>query len=187
MVPVYMCVLVYRHFVELMRVNFPRRESLPHSVSVMWRKSSRHFLFAFVVGKTAFVSRSGKSYMLTTVFLWCLLNNKQTRAAAPTGIAAANIEIEGTDVQATTIHNLFDLDSEFKSKLDFAKPEHSKVASLLKMDVLLLDEVSMMDTDCWSSIAELMSMVDHSKRPDAVHSDALGSTHVILMGALLAL
>lgn len=121
--------------------------------------------------------------MLTTVFLWCLLNDKQTRAAAPTGIAAANIEIEGTDVQATTIHNLFDLDSEFKSKLDFAKPEHSKVASLLNMDVLLLDEVSMMDIDCWSSIAELMSIVDHSRRPDVVNADTLGSIHVILMGA----
>ena len=117
------------------------------------------------------------------MFLWCLLHGKKTNAAAPTGIAAANIEIEGTEVQATTIHNLFDLDSEFRSKLDFAKFEHSKVAALLAMDLLLLDEVSMMDIDCYNSIAELMSLVDHSRRPDAELSDIMGSTHVILMGA----
>ena len=44
----------------------------------------------------------------------------KTKAAAPTGIAASNIEIEGTDVAATTIHSLFEFDAEFKTKLDFA-------------------------------------------------------------------
>ena len=38
-----------------------------------------------------------------------------------TGIAAANVEIEGTDVAATTIHALFDLNPEMESKLDFTK------------------------------------------------------------------
>ena len=30
---------------------------------------------------------TGKSYLLTTVYLWCLLHGKNVRAAAPTGIA----------------------------------------------------------------------------------------------------
>ena len=51
---------------------------------------------------------AGKSFLLTTVYLWCLVNGKNTKAAAPTGIAAANVEIERTLVAATTIHNLFD-------------------------------------------------------------------------------
>ena len=43
------------------------------------------------------------------------VNKKQVKAGAPTGIAAANVEIDGTDVCAQTIHSLFDLDNEYKS------------------------------------------------------------------------
>ena len=83
---------------------------------------------------------TGKSFLLTTVYLWCIVNGKRCKAAAPTGIAAANVEIEGTDVSASTIHTLFDLDTEFKSKLDFAKLSNTRVADLMAMGVLLLDE-----------------------------------------------
>ena len=86
--------------------------------------------------------RTGKSFLLTTVYLWCIVNGKRCKAAAPTGIAAANVEIEGTDVSASTIHTLFDLDTEFKSKLDFAKLSNSRVADLMALEVLLLDEAS---------------------------------------------
>ena len=51
------------------------------------------------------------------------------KAAAPTGIAAANIEIEGTSICAATLHSVFDLDSEYKSNLDFSKPSLDKAAS----------------------------------------------------------
>ena len=54
-------------------------------------------------------------------------------AAAPTGIAAANIDIEGTDICAATLHSVFDLDGAYKSKLDFTKPGAEKVAAILKM------------------------------------------------------
>ena len=50
------------------------------------------------------------------------------------GIAAANVEVEGTDVCATTIHSLFDLDGEtYKTKLDFAK-KCPKVNDLVSLD-----------------------------------------------------
>ena len=65
----------------------------------------------------------------------------KVKAAAPTGIAAANVEIENTDVAATTIHALFELDGELHSKMDFAKLDDPKVASLLRLQVSLLDEV----------------------------------------------
>ena len=81
------------------------------------------------------------------MFLYCLVHDIKTKAAAPTGIAAANVEIEGTDVGATTIHALFDLDATFQSKLDFARFDNPKVKALLDMQVLLLDEVSMLDVD----------------------------------------
>ena len=38
---------------------------------------------------------TGKSFLLTTVYLWCIVNGKKAKACAPTGIAAANVEIEG--------------------------------------------------------------------------------------------
>ncbi len=50
------------------------------------------------------------------------------------GIAAANVEVEGTDVSAVTIHSLFDLDSDtYNTKLDFAKKSH-KVQVLVALD-----------------------------------------------------
>ena len=54
-------------------------------------------------------------------------------AAAPTGIAASNIEAEGTDICAATLHSVFDLDGKYESKLDFTKPGADKVAAILKM------------------------------------------------------
>ena len=109
--------------------------------------------------------KRGKSFLLTSVYLWCIVNGKKARACAPTGIASANVEIEGTDVAATTIHALFDLDCELKTKLDFAKLGHPKVQSLMELEVLFVDEFSMIDDDCWSVISELCSIIDHSQRP----------------------
>ena len=54
--------------------------------------------------------------------------------------AAANIEIESTDVCAATLHNVFDLDADYKSNLDFSKPGVDKVKAILDMKVLFLDE-----------------------------------------------
>ena len=80
----------------------------------------------------------GKSFLLTTVFLWAIVNGMKCKAAAPTGIAAANIEIENTEagapplffvplyvslprveVGASTLHSLFDLGANYESKSDF--------------------------------------------------------------------
>ena len=44
---------------------------------------------------------TGKSFLLTSVYLWCLVHGKRTKAAAPTGIAAANVEIEKTEVDVS--------------------------------------------------------------------------------------
>ena len=77
------------------------------------------------------------------------MNNFSCRAAAPTGIAAANIEVEGTDVFATTIHNMFDLNPEYESTLDFTKDGTEKVRRLIDMQVLFLDEAGGLGEDRW--------------------------------------
>ena len=125
---------------------------------------------------------TGKSFLLSAVYLWCIVNGLKTKAAAPTGIAAANIEIEGTDVTAITIHNMFEMGADYKSKLDFTKLSNSKVAALVMMQALLIDEAGMLDADCWIEIQKLLSLIDHSRRPDTDMFDQYGAQHLILFG-----
>ena len=69
-----------------------------------------------------------------------------------TRVAAANIEEPGTSVSASTLHNTFGFDGEYESKLDFSKTTDQKVAELIAMQLLLLDEVSMLDVDIVASV-----------------------------------
>ena len=94
--------------------------------------------------------------------------------------------LSGTDVQASTIHALLELDYDLKSKLDLAKTGHPKVAALLDLEVLFIDEVSMIDVDCWATVSAMFAAVTHSKRPDARGADDFGEIHLILFGQHLA-
>ena len=49
-------------------------------------------------------------------------------------------------------------------------------------DVLLLDEVSMIDVDCFRGVMEAMSVADHVRRPEKHEADQFGCAHVILFG-----
>ena len=115
---------------------------------------------------------AGKSFLLETIGLWCAVNSFPFKACAPTGIAAANVEVPGTDVVATTIHYLFDLDTDFKTKLDFSKLGNAKVKDVKKMRVLLIDEVSMMDNVCWETVKSILEAVRQHCEP----------VHVLLFG-----
>ena len=90
--------------------------------------------------------------------------------------------MEGTDVAATTVHALFQLDGELHSKLDFSKLDDARVTFLMQLEVLLLDEVSMIDVRTWNTIVELLSVIDHNRRPDDQNTDAMGNIHVVLFG-----
>ena len=117
--------------------------------------------------------------------LWCIVNGRRARAAAPTGIAASNIEIEGTSVNATTLHAMFGFDLDLKTQLDFAKSEtDKKIKELIALEILFLDECSMIDSDAWQAIAEMLSLADHSRRPDVKSDDGdpFGNISVILFG-----
>ena len=67
-------------------------------------------------------------------------------------VAAANIEEPGTSVSASTLHNTFGFDGEYESKLDFSKTTDQKVAELIGLQLLLIDEVSMLDVDIVASV-----------------------------------
>ena len=59
---------------------------------------------------------------------------------------------QGTDIRATTIHHLFDFDGEFTTRLDFTKIDQDKVRQILELQLLMWDEVSMVDTNCWNKV-----------------------------------
>ena len=50
------------------------------------------------------------------------------------------VGVTGTEVAATTIHALLDLNPDMESKLDFTKG-NPKTAVLMSLDVLFIDEV----------------------------------------------
>jgi len=60
--------------------------------------------------------------------------------------------------------------------------EKAKVKELHRTDVLMIDEISMMDVDIWQGIEEVMSIVDHNRRPRASAGDNFGHVHVVLFG-----
>ena len=110
---------------------------------------------------------TGKSFLLTTLFLWCVLTGLRVCACAPTGIAAANITIPGTDIGATTLHHLFDLKPGLDTNFDFAKEENPKLRQLAMMDVLFVDEFSMLDVEIWSVMQRFLKALELLKRKNA--------------------
>ena len=40
----------------------------------------------------------------------------------------------------------------------------------------------MIDVRTWNTIVELLSVIDHNRRPDDQNTDAMGNIHVILFG-----
>jgi len=77
-----------------------------------------------------------------------------------------------------------ELDCELHTKLDLAKPGHPKVAALMALEVLFIDEVSMIDVDCWSAVSQLFETMGREKRPNAHADDAFGDINLILFGPL---
>ena len=73
---------------------------------------------------------------------------------------------------------MIELDGEYKSRLDYGNPSNAKVATLLQLQCLLLDEVSMVDDLCFKSICERLSVIDHSRRPDQRGADCFGNVHM---------
>ena len=115
---------------------------------------------------------TGKSFLLSTVFLWCLVNKKHVSAFAPTGIAAANIGrgMKGTDVCATTYHHLFGLNGELDSKMNPDKASDPYVQKLAATEVFMGDEFSMLDTKAWGTIGTKIAAVErwrHKKHRQA--------------------
>ena len=58
---------------------------------------------------------------------------------------------------------------------------------MIGLEVLLLDEVSMLDVDIWESMTKILGLADHARHGFRSESDEYGSTHLILFGAPFSL
>jgi len=133
---------------------------------------------------------TGKTFLLTTVALWCKVHGETccgekiiAKSAAPTGIAASNIELQGTDIIASTFHHMLGMDSEMQSKLDFTDVTNAKVQNLLSMKVFLFDEVSMVDSDCWWQLESIFETLRKARGVSGKNvQDSFGDVHVLLFG-----
>ena len=56
------------------------------------------------------------------------------------------------------------------------------MAALMALEVLFIDEVSMIDVDCWSAVSQLFAAVDRSRRPNVHAEDDSGDINLILFG-----
>ena len=126
---------------------------------------------------------TGKSFLLTSIYLLCLLKKLHVKATAPTGIASANIDIPGTAVSAETLHHLLSMDGDLQTKLDVSRRDDPKVMELNGLKVLLIDEFSMVDTETYNSIVGIFRELRRGDRERST-ADGWGKMHVIFFGDL---
>ena len=100
-----------------------------------------------------------KSFLLETLYLWCLVRGLEVSACAPTGIAAARIRIQRTPVRAFTLHYLFGLNAALEGKFDPSKPQDERLLRLVKTQVLFTDEASMIDDATWLAVKDQLTTV----------------------------
>ena len=119
---------------------------------------------AFITGKAG----TGKSTLLK---YFRTVTNKNAVVVAPTGVAAINIE-------GQTIHSFFRFPPRLIIPEEVRRSENSKL--LKKMDILIIDEVSMVRAD-------LLDGIDASLRINRNNSEPFGGVQVILFGDMFQL
>jgi hypothetical protein len=102
---------------------------------------------------------TGKSFLIETVCLWCLVHGHDAKVCAPTGIAAARVHVPRTSVRAVTLHHLFALNVQLESKIDLTTPTDERTAKLAKMTVLIVDEAAMVDDGAWDAMVDQLTSV----------------------------
>lgn len=125
-------------------------------------------------GKNLLITGSGgvgKSTVLKSIIKYLKRKNKNIGITSSTGISA-------TLINGTTIHSFLKIGLATKSaqelydKIQFNKPIYNK---LKKLEVLIIDEISMIDNVLFNKIAAYLSLIKGIKKP-------FGKIQIILCG-----
>lgn len=140
--------------------------------------------FRFATETNEHIFLTGKAGTGKTTFLKYLINHssKNVVVAAPTGVAAIN-------AGGVTLHSLFQLPfhpflpnpasrDELLARLKYSK---NRLDTLQKMDMLVIDEVSMVRCDVIDAIDEILKSVRKN------HTELFGGVQVLFIGDLYQL
>jgi len=127
-------------------------------------------------GKNLFITGSGgcgKSYIIKKIIKYNLRKNVNIGITASTGIAASLIG-------GTTLHSYLKIGINNKAIEELynnliSKKNKQDYYKLLKLEILVIDEISMIDNILFSKIAAYLSMIKNIKKP-------FGGIQIILSG-----
>ncbi len=125
----------------------------------------------FITGKAG----TGKSTLLKEFVEYCKENDINCAVVAPTGIASIN-------VGGTTIHSMFQIDIHNPTQLKKLNP--IKKSLLRAVDVLIIDEISMVSDEIMEVINKRMNQAKFGDNP---HSKRFGGARLLLFGDIFQL
>ena len=125
----------------------------------------------FVTGKAG----TGKSTLLKEFVTYCESKDINCVVVAPTGIAAIN-------VNGSTIHSMFQIDIHNPTNLKKLNP--AKRAILKAIDVLIIDEISMVSDELFELIEKRMNQAKFGDNP---HSKRFGGIRFLIFGDVFQL
>jgi ATP-dependent exoDNAse (exonuclease V) alpha subunit len=125
----------------------------------------------FITGKAG----TGKSTLLKEFVEYCKENDINCAVVAPTGIASIN-------VGGTTIHSMFQIDIHNPTQLKKLNP--IKKGLLRAVDVLIIDEISMVSDEIMEVIDRRMNQAKFGDNP---HSKRFGGARLLLFGDIFQL
>jgi ATP-dependent DNA helicase PIF1 len=125
----------------------------------------------FITGKAG----TGKSTLLKEFVKYCESKDINCVVVAPTGIAAIN-------VNGTTIHSMFQIDIYNPTHLKKLNP--AKRAILKAIDVLIIDEISMVSDELFELIEKRMNQAKFGDNP---HSKRFGGVRFLIFGDVFQL
>jgi len=116
---------------------------------------------------------TGKTFTLKTIIKWAQNNYKRIGITASTGLAAFLL-------QGRTIHSFLGIGLATKNAETLALHVKNKLkdtyTKLQKLDLLIIDEISMIDTDLFTKISEFLCIIR------CVHNQPFGGLQLILTG-----
>lgn len=120
----------------------------------------------FITGKAG----TGKSFLLR---YYKTHTHNEALYAAPTGIAARNIE-------GSTLHSLFGFDNLLYGKLSVPSLSDKQINLFRKIDTLVIDEISMVSSGTFERLDEILQFARDNSLP-------FGGVQIILFGDLFQL